>query len=222
MVDIILLGAPGAGKGTQAELLCDTLHLPSISSGDLFRAALGERTPLGLRAKAYMDRGELVPDEITVSMVAERISQKDCAEGVIFDGFPRTVTQAEALDVLLDKMQRRVDIVLYIKVSDDVLLKRLAGRWTCRKCGAIYHREFSPEKVRGVCDVCGGELYQRPDDTPETQKRRIQVYLQQTAPLEAYYRQRRLLVEVNGEQGIDAVQHDILEAIHTVLNRDTA
>jgi len=216
VVDIVLLGAPGAGKGTQAELLRDRLSLPSVSSGDLFRAALSERTPLGLRAKAYMDKGELVPDEITVSMVAERISQEDCAAGVIFDGFPRTAGQAEALDSLLDKMQRCVDIVLYVMVSEGVLLRRLAGRWTCRACGAIYHREFSPEKVQGVCDACGGELYQRPDDTPETQKRRIQVYLQQTAPLEAYYRGKGLLVEVDGEQEIDEVQSDIVKAIEAV------
>jgi len=216
VVDIVLLGAPGAGKGTQAELLRDRLSLPSVSSGDLFRVALSERTPLGLRAKAYMDKGELVPDEITVSMVAERISQEDCAAGVIFDGFPRTAGQAEALDSLLDKMQRCVDIVLYVMVSEGVLLRRLAGRWTCRACGAIYHREFSPEKVQGVCDACGGELYQRPDDTPETQKRRIQVYLQQTAPLEAYYRGKGLLVEVDGEQEIDEVQSDIVKAIEAV------
>lgn len=216
MVDIILLGAPGAGKGTQAELLRDRLGLPSVSSGDLFRAALSERTSLGLRAKTYMDKGELVPDEITVGMVAERISQADCAAGVIFDGFPRTVAQAEALDGLLGKMRRRVDIVLCIQVLEDVLLRRLAGRWTCRNCGAIYHRELNPEKVQGVCDVCGGELYQRPDDTPETQQRRIQVYLQQTAPLEEYYRGRGLLVEVNGEQAVDAVQHDIVDAIGIV------
>lgn len=216
MVDIVLLGAPGAGKGTQAELLRDRLSLPSVSSGDLFRAALSERTPLGLRAKAYMDKGELVPDEITVSMVAERISQKDCAAGVIFDGFPRTAGQAEELDNLFDQMQRRVDIVLYVMVSEGVLLRRLAGRWTCRECGAIYHREFSPEKVQGVCDACGGELYQRPDDTPETQKRRIQVYLQQTAPLEAYYRGKGLLVELDGEQEIDVVQGDIVKAIGAV------
>jgi len=216
MVDIILLGAPGAGKGTQAELLRDGLGLPSVSSGDLFRAALSERTSLGLRAKTYMDKGELVPDEITVGMVAERISQADCAAGVIFDGFPRTVAQAEALDGLLGKMRRRVDIVLCIQVLEDVLLRRLAGRWTCRNCGAIYHREFNPEKVQGVCDACGGELYQRPDDTPETQQRRIQVYLQQTAPLEEYYRGRGLLVEVNGEQAVDAVQHDIVDAIGIV------
>jgi len=216
VVDIVLLGAPGAGKGTQAELLRDRLSLPSVSSGDLFRAALSERTPLGLRAKAYMDKGELVPDEITVSMVAERISQKDCAAGVIFDGFPRTAGQAEELDNLFDQMQRRVDIVLYVMVSEGVLLRRLAGRWTCRECGAIYHREFSPEKVQGVCDACGGELYQRPDDTPETQKRRIQVYLQQTAPLEAYYRGKGLLVELDGEQEIDVVQGDIVKAIGAV------
>lgn len=208
MVDMILLGAPGAGKGTQAELLAEWLNPapPRVSSGDLFRAHLGQGTPLGVRAKAYMDRGELVPDDVTIGMVAERIAQADCAGGVIFDGFPRTVPQAEALGRLLAEMGRGVDIVLYVKVAPDVLLLRLAGRWTCRACGRVYHRLFSPEKVQGVCDACGGELYQRADDTPETQKRRIDVYLEQTAPLEAYYRQKGLLVEVNGEQEIGAVQ----------------
>lgn len=215
MVDMILLGAPGAGKGTQAELLADWLNPapPRVSSGDLFRANLGQNTPLGQRAKTFMDRGELVPDDITIGMVSERIHEDDCANGVVFDGFPRTVPQAEALGELLAEMGRQIDLVLYIRVAPDVLLKRLAGRWTCKGCGRVYHRLFSPEKVEGVCDACGGTLYQRADDTPETQKRRIDVFLEQTAPLEAYYRERGLLVEVDGEQDIEAVQGGIREAL---------
>lgn len=212
-MDLVLLGAPGAGKGTQASLLGEILPLPRVSSGDLFRAALANQTELGLKAKVYMDRGELVPDEITIGMVAERISQPDCAQGVIFDGFPRTVAQAKALDDLLGRMGRKVDLVIYIRVSTPVLLERLAGRWTCPKCGRVYHRLYSPEKVQGECDDCHVPLYQRDDDTPETQSRRIAVYLEQTAPLQAFYRERGLLVEVNGEQDIQAVHADIVKAI---------
>ena len=215
MVDMILLGAPGAGKGTQAELLAQWLDPapPRVSSGDLFRAHLRAGTPLGRRAKGYMDCGELVPDEITIGMVAERISQQDCADGVIFDGFPRTVAQAEALDKLLREMGRRVDVVLYVRVAPETLLQRLAGRWTCRDCGRVYHKLFSPEKTEGLCDVCGEELYQRTDDTVETQKRRIDVYLAQTAPLEAYYREQGVLIEIDGEQGIESVQEVLRQAL---------
>ncbi|MCD6518673.1 MAG: adenylate kinase, partial [Anaerolineae bacterium] len=187
MVDIVLLGPPGAGKGTQAKLLQEWLGIPQISTGDLFRAHISQGTELGRLAKEYIDRGDLVPDEVTVRMVEERISQPDCARGAIFDGFPRTVAQAEALDTLLAKRKRRIDIVLYIQVSEEELLRRLEGRWICSQCGAVYHRVYHPEKVPGICDRCGGKLYQREDDTPETQKRRIQVYEEQTAPLIAYY-----------------------------------
>ena len=219
MPDIILLGAPGAGKGTQAELLVQWLPLPRVATGELFRAAIGGRTDLGMRAKAAMDRGELVSDEITVSMVAERLDQPDCARGVIFDGFPRTPAQAEALEALLAGLGRQVDLVVYVQVSRDSLLRRLAGRWTCKNCGAVYHRSFSPEKNQGICDACGGRLYQREDDTPETQARRVEVYFSQTAPLIAHYRQRGWLVEVDGEQQIAAVQRDLRQAIEVVLQR---
>jgi adenylate kinase len=219
MPDIILLGAPGAGKGTQAELLVQWLPLPRVATGELFRAAIGGRTDLGMRAKAFMDRGELVSDEITVSMVAERLDQPDCARGVIFDGFPRTPAQAEALEALLAGLGRQVDLVVYVQVSRDSLLRRLAGRWTCKNCGAVYHRSFSPEKNQGICDACGGRLYQREDDTPETQARRVEVYFSQTAPLIAHYRQRGWLVEVDGEQQIAAVQRDLRQAIEVVLQR---
>ena len=217
MVDLILLGAPGAGKGTQVELLSSWLPLPTVATGDLFRAALKEGTPLGLAAKSFMERGELVPDDVTVGMVAERLAQSDCAEGVIFDGFPRTLTQAERLDEFLLEMQRRVDLVLYLQVFGRVLLERLAGRWTCRACGSVVHRLHSPEKVRGICDDCGGELQQREDDAPETQRRRIEVYLDQTAPLQSYYGEKGLLVEIDGDQPIDEVQRDLRKAIGPLI-----
>jgi len=217
LVDIVLLGAPGAGKGTQAELLRQWLPLPRISSGDLFRSAIAAGSALGLQAKQYIDRGELVPDEVTINMVAERLAQSDCAQGVILDGFPRTVAQAQALDDVLARMGRRVDVVIYIRVSPETLLKRLAGRWTCRQCGAAYHEVFSPEKVKGVCDLCGGALYQRPDDAPETQKRRIEVYFDQTASLIEYYRYRGLLVELDGEQDVATVQKDLRRALGALV-----
>lgn len=217
MVDIILLGGPGAGKGTQGELMAQWLPLPRVSSGDLFRANLSQETELGKQAKVYMDRGELVPDEITIGMVADRIAQPDCAQGVVFDGFPRTVAQAEALDKLLAEMGRQVDLVLNIEVSEDVLLARLAGRWTCANCGEIYHRLFNPEKVQGICDKCGGPLFQREDDNPETQSRRIRVYQEQTAPLQAYYRERGVLVDIDGEQTPEEVAAAIKAAVQPLL-----
>jgi adenylate kinase len=210
---LVLLGGPGAGKGTQAERLSETLGIPQVSTGDLFRENLKGETDLGLLAKGYMERGELVPDEVTVGMVRERLSRPDAAKGVILDGFPRTIAQAEALEVLLADLGTGLTVVPYIKVSEDVLLDRLAGRWTCRACGAMYHQLFSPPQVEGVCDRCGGELYQRPDDTPETQKHRIQVYFEQTAPLIDYYADKGLLVEVDGRPGIKEIQAALLEVI---------
>jgi adenylate kinase len=193
------------------------LAIPRVSSGDLFRDNLARETELGRRAKEFMARGELVPDEITIGMVGSRISQDDCAQGVLFDGFPRTVTQASALDELLEAMGRRVNAVLNIAVASDVLLQRLAGRWTCTKCGEIYHRLFSPEKVQGVCDKCGGALYQRDDDNLATQQRRIEVYLEQTAPLDAYYRERGVLVDIDGEQAPVDVAAQIRQAVEAIL-----
>lgn len=210
---VVLLGAPGAGKGTQAERLSENLGIPQVSTGDLFRENLKKETELGLLAKQYMESGELVPDEVTVGMVRERLSRPDAAQGAILDGFPRTIAQAEALEELLHDMGAELDTVPYIKVPEDVLLARLAGRWTCRKCGAMYHELFSPPQEPGVCDKCGGELYQRPDDTPETQKHRIVVYFDQTAPLIDYYRDKGLLVEVDGRPGIEEIQTELLDII---------
>ncbi len=210
---VVLLGGPGAGKGTQAERLSEALGIPQVSTGDLFRENLKNETELGLLAKGYMERGELVPDEVTVGMVRERLSRPDAAPGAILDGFPRTIAQAEALESLLIDLGNELAVVPYIKVPEDVLLARLAGRWTCRKCGAMYHQLFSPPKKAGVCDKCGGELYQRPDDTPETQRHRIEVYSDQTAPLIDYYRRKGLLVEVDGQPGIDEIQAELLGVI---------
>jgi len=207
---MVLLGGPGAGKGTQAERLSKTLGIPQVSTGDLFRENLKNGTELGLLAKGYMDRGELVPDQVTVGMVRERLSRPDAAKGAILDGFPRTIAQAEALGALLGELGSKLAVVPYIQVPEDVLLARLAGRWTCRRCGAMYHQLYSPPQQAGICDKCGGELYQRPDDTPETQRYRIQVYFEQTAPLIDYYRNKGLLVEVDGRPGIDEIQTELL------------
>ncbi len=216
MTDLVLFGAPGAGKGTQAELMNEWLPVPRVSSGDLFRYNLSNNTELGRLAKTFMDRGELVPDDVTVAMVAERLRRPDCSAGVILDGFPRTVAQAEALDALLATMGRKVDAVLFIQVSRDSLLKRLAGRWTCPTCGAIYHELFNPERSKGLCDLDGAKLFQRQDDTPETQARRIDVYHEQTAPLEQYYRRKGILIDIDGEQDIAAVQAQIRAAVEAL------
>ena len=213
---LVLLGGPGAGKGTQAERLSETLGIPQVSTGELFRENLKKETELGLLAKGYMERGELVPDEVTVGMVRERLSRADASKGAILDGFPRTIAQAEALEALLAELDHQLAVVPNIQVPDDVLLARLAGRWTCRKCGAMYHQLFSPPQEEGVCDRCGGELYQRPDDTPETQKHRIEVYKEQTAPLIDYYREKGLLAEVDGRPGIDEIQAKLLEIIRSL------
>jgi adenylate kinase len=216
-LDIVLLGAPGSGKGTQAERLQSWLPLPHISSGELFREVMERETELGKLVKGYVERGELVPDEITIRMVAERIAEPDCAEGVILDGFPRTLTQARALDALLEQMGRRISIVLNIEVEKQVLLERLSGRWVCSQCERNYHRQNNPEQVRGICDVCGGKLEQREDDRPETQRRRINVYEEQTAPLIRYYRERGVLTDIDGEQEVDAVAQEIKRAVEPLL-----
>lgn len=217
---VVLLGGPGAGKGTQAERLSAVLGLPHVSTGDLFRENLKVETSLGLLAKGFMERGELVPDEVTVGMARERLSRQDCAQGAILDGFPRTVAQAQALERMLLDLGTTVSVVPYIQVPEKVLLERLAGRWTCRACGAMYHQIFSPPEVAGTCDRCGGDLYQRADDTPETQSRRIEVYFAQTAPLIEYYREQGLLAEVDGLAGIERVQAALLDVIRVARSRD--
>ncbi len=210
---IIFLGAPGAGKGTQAANVARELNLVHIASGDLFRQALEQGTGLGIQAKSYMEKGMLVPDEITIKMVLERISAPDCEAGVILDGFPRNLQQAKALDKALAEPAKSIDKVVYIKVSEDELLKRLSGRWICRNCQTPYHAVGSPPKVWGKCDKCGGELYQRPDDTVETVKKRLQVYFAQTAPLIDYYTQAGKLLEIDGEGSVDKVSRKIVAAL---------
>ena len=210
---IILLGAPGAGKGTQAVYVAQKLNLVHIATGDLFRQAIEQGTELGMQAKSYMEKGMLGPDEITIRMVLERLSAPDCEPGVVFDGFPRNLKQAEALDKALAKQSQTIDRVVYIKVSEEELLRRLSGRWICRNCQTPYHAINSPPKVWGKCDKCGGELYQRPDDTVETVKKRLQVYFVQTAPLIDYYTRAGKLVEVDGEGGIDKVGDRIIVAL---------
>jgi len=207
---IILLGAPGAGKGTQADSLSSELNLPHIASGDLFREALKKETELGLLAKSYMERGELVPDEVTIKMILQRIEMPDCVSGCLFDGFPRTLAQAEALDKGLADKGKSIDKVLYIKVSNEELLKRLGGRWLCQNCQTPYHLITAPPKVPGKCDKCGGELYQREDDKKETVKERLRVFFAQTIPIVDYYRGQSKLIEVNGNQGIQEVAKEIM------------
>jgi adenylate kinase len=199
MMYIILLGAPGAGKGTQAVMLAEKLNVVQVASGDLFRQALSNETELGKKAKAYMEKGQLVPDEITIQMVLDRLAAPDCENGALLDGFPRNIEQAKALDKALAAQSKAIDKVVYIKVSEGELLKRLSGRWICRDCQAPYHEVDSPPKVAGKCDRCGGELYQRPDDNVETVKKRLQVYFTETAPLIDYYHKAEKLLEIDGE-----------------------
>jgi adenylate kinase len=210
---IILLGAPGAGKGTQAVMMTEKLGLVQVASGDLFRKALAEKTELGMKAKAYMDNGQLVPNEITIQMVLERLAAPDVKKGAILDGFPRNLGQAQALDKALAEQSKAIDKVVYIKVSEGELLKRLGGRWICRQCQAPYHEIDSPPKQKGVCDRCGGELYQRDDDKAETVKKRLEVYFAETSPLIDYFKQAGKLLEINGEGSVKAVNEAILAAL---------
>ena len=211
---IILLGAPGAGKGTQAIYVAGKLNLVHIATGDLFRQAIEQGTELGIQAKAYMEKGILGPDEITIRMVFERMSNPDCESGVVFDGFPRNLKQARALDEALAKQAKAIDIVVYIKVSEEELLKRLSGRWICRDCQTPYHAVNSPPKVWGRCNQCGAELYQRPDDADETVKKRLRVYFTETALLIDYYTRLGKLMEIDGEGSIDGVGERIIAALH--------
>ena len=212
-MQIILVGAPGAGKGTQAASLAADLQIAHVASGDLFREAVKAGTPLGLQAKGYMDKGELVPDDVTIGLVLERIKEPDAAKGVILDGFPRTRRQAEALDEALKEASGKIDRVVYLEVPQDVLLGRLSGRWICRDCSRSYHELFNQSTTPGVCDACGGSLYQREDDKRETALRRLEVYFKDTAPLIDYYRDRGTLVTVNGDQTVDDVRRDLSSAV---------
>jgi adenylate kinase len=212
-VYFVLLGPPGAGKGTQAQILAEKLKLQHVSSGDLFRENLKNKTELGQKAQSYVDRGELVPDDITIGMVRDRLMKSDCVNGAILDGFPRTPAQAEALTQLLSDLGGRVVSVPFIYVPDEVLIDRLTGRWTCQAQGHVYHEKNNPPKVTGICDLDGSALYQREDDKRETVMRRIQVYQDQTAPLIEHYRRQGLLVQVDGTIGIGHVTDQLIKAI---------
>lgn len=210
---LVIFGPPGAGKGTQAKLLSERLGVPHIATGDMLREAVKAGTRLGGLAKKYMDEGRLVPDEVVIGMVEERLRQPDCSKGFILDGFPRTIEQAEALDSELEKLGLKLDAVLNLEVGDEEVVKRIALRRTCRSCGAVYHLIFNPPRREGVCDRCGGKLYQRDDDREEVVRNRLKVYRQQTKPLLEFYRRRGLLRDVNGERSIEDVFKEILAAL---------
>ena len=218
-MNVVFLGAPGAGKGTQAMRVAKKLRVAHIATGDLFRQAIEKNTEQAQKAKPYIESGRLVPDEITIQMVLERIAAPDCAEGVIFDGFPRNFKQAEALDKALEGEGKLIDGVVYIKVSEKVLIERLGGRWICRNCQTPYHALFSPPRVAGKCDKCGGELYQRPDDTPETVKKRLVVFEAETSPLIKYYTDQGKLLEVDGEGAEDAIETRIIETVRRLPSK---
>ena len=208
-LDLLLLGPVGAGKGTQARLIANRYDIPHVASGDLLRAHRAQKTPLGLEAAEYMDRGALVPDQLVIGMILDRMRQPDARAGILLDGFPRTVAQARALDQELESEGRALRVALYLDVPFEALVKRAAGRWTCRTCQTTYNYEFNPPRVPGVCDIDAGELYQREDDRPEVVSARIKVYLRDTVPVLDYYRGRGILREVDGTQDIEAVGADI-------------
>lgn len=213
-MDLILLGLPGAGKGTQAEYLVKEYNIPHISTGDIFRAATKNETPLGLEAKKYMDAGELVPDEVTNNIVKERLQEEDVKDGFLLDGYPRTLNQSEALRDNLQELGRELDAVIYLNVPKDILVERLAGRYICSNCGATYHKLNNPTKVEGVCDRCGGtDFYQREDDKPETVKKRIKVNEEQTDKLVDFYQEEGVLIEVDGNQDPEDTFADIKELL---------
>ena len=209
-MNLILMGLPGAGKGTQAEKIIAEYQIPQISTGDMFRAAIANQTALGLKAKEYMDRGDLVPDEVTNGIVKERLAQDDTKNGFLLDGFPRTLDQAKALDEMLADLVKKIDAVIDINVPEEVLVERLTGRYMCRSCGASFHKVFKPTKVEGTCDRCGShEFYQRDDDKPETVKNRLAVNIKNSEPILAYYKEQGLLKSIDGNRDIDAVFKDV-------------
>ena len=207
---LILLGPPGAGKGTQAKMLTERFGIPQISTGDILRAAVKDGTPMGVKAKSFMDAGALVPDEVVVGIVRERLQKADCASGFILDGFPRTVAQADALRETLAELGRDLDAVISLEVDTEALVERLTGRRTCKNCGKGFHVKFDPPRLDGVCDACGGQLVQRDDDKESTIRNRLAVYQEQTSPLIAYYRQQDLLASIDGMQAMAVVQKSIL------------
>jgi adenylate kinase len=210
---IVLLGPPGVGKGTQAKLIAEKTGLPHVSSGDLFRENIKNETELGKLAQSFINKGDLVPDDVTIRMIRDRLSKPDCKKGALLDGFPRTTGQADALASLLSEFNGQVNDVPYITASEATLIERLSGRWTCKSQGHVFHEKYNPPQKNGVCDIDGSQLYQRDDDRAETVTRRIQVYFTQTAPLTAYYRGRGLLSEIDGAQPIEKVTADLLAVL---------
>ena len=210
---IVLLGPPGVGKGTQAKILADTIHLAHISSGDLFRENIKNQTELGNLAKSFMDKGELVPDDVTIAMIRDRIKRADCKMGAILDGFPRTPAQADALAVMLSQFGDKVDAVPYITANESILVERISGRWTCRAQGHIYNEKTNLPNQKGLCDIDGSELYQREDDSADTVSKRIRVYFEQTMPLVEYYRAKGILIETDGTKSVEEVTRDLLSAL---------
>jgi len=211
-MDFILLGPPGAGKGTQAKLMIDKWNTPQVSTGDILRAAVREGTALGVEAKGFMDSGGLVPDRVVIGIIAERLKEEDAADGFILDGFPRTIPQAEALQEILDELGRNIDHVISIEVDDEELVTRLTGRRMCKGCGESFHVVFNPSAKEGICDRCGGELYQRDDDTEETIRQRLAVYSEQTQPLIAYYEKQGKLRRIEGTGSIEEIFSRVLDA----------
>ncbi len=217
---IVLLGPPGVGKGTQAKFIAGELNLPHISTGDIFRANIKQGNELGKLADSFISKGQLVPDDVTIALLRERFTQPDCKNGAILDGFPRTPAQADALEILLNSLNARVNLALFITAPVESLIERLAGRWTCRAKGHIFHERFNPPKVKGICDFDGSELYQRDDDKAETVLNRIEIYKEQTFPLIQYYTQRGLLSEINGVESIEAVSAQIKSVLQKMLSSD--
>lgn len=213
-MNLILMGLPGAGKGTQAEKIVDTYHIPHISTGDMFRAAMADETPLGMEAKSYIDQGKLVPDEVTTGIVKERLAQPDTEKGFLLDGFPRTLAQAEALNTILAELNKKIDAVINIDVDPSVIVDRLSGRFICKSCGATYHKLYNPPKVEGTCDRCGGhEFYQREDDKPETVKKRLEVNIESSKPILEFYQKENVLFDVDGDRDINVVFDDVKKII---------
>lgn len=215
-MQLVLFGPPGAGKGTQAKFLSEFLNVPHISTGDILRENVKKGTELGMKAKSYMDKGELVPDKLLIDLIKDRLSQPDCRKGYLLDGFPRTIPQAKALDEILDDMNKGLDGVINVDVGPGELVRRLSGRRICKSCGASYHVVFNPPKVKDVCTACGGELYQREDDKEEAIKNRLNVYLKQTQPVLDYYKKKDILIDIDGEKEIDEVTADIKTAIENL------
>lgn len=213
-MNLVLMGLPGAGKGTQAEKIIAEYNIPQISTGDMFRQAIAKQTDLGLEAKSYMDKGELVPDEVTNGIVKERLAESDTEDGFLLDGFPRTLDQAEALDAMMQDLGKQLDSVIEIQVPEEVLVERLSGRYICRNCGATYHKVFNPTKVEGTCDRCGGhDFYQREDDKPETVRNRLAVNVEKSKPILAYYDKKGLLSSIDGNREINEVFAEIKQIL---------